>query len=182
MDSLSHEDILRFWFEEIEQSLWWSKDEAFDVLVVEKFSKIHAKAVRCELFKWRSTSPGRLAEIIVLDQFSRNMFRETAQAFVYDSIALVLSQEAVAIGADQCLNPFLRSFLYMPYMHSESLVIHEQAVHLYEKNGVQSNLDFEIRHKQIIEKFSRYPHRNKALGRVSTAAEIEFLQTLRSGF
>ena len=103
-------------------------------------------------------------------------------AFASDPMSLTLSQEAVACGADQALSPVQRSFLYMPFMHSESLQIHEQAVELFRKNGIQSNLDFEFSHKKIIEKFGRYPHRNKILGRESTSEEIEFLQKPGSSF
>ena len=170
-----YQEVVRFWFEEIEPALWWKKDAAFDALLLQRFSETHARASRCELFEWRRQPEGRLAEIIVLDQFSRNMFRDTAAAFAADAMSLTLSQEAIACGADQALSPVQRSFLYMPFMHSESLLIHEIAVRLFRKNGIQSNLDFEFSHKKIIEKFGRYPHRNKILGRPSTAEEIEFL-------
>ena len=177
-----YQQIVNFWFEQIESALWWKKDDAFDALLVERFSEVHAQAVRCELFEWRREPEGRLAEIIVLDQFSRNMFRDTALAFASDAMSLTLSQEAVASGADQVLTPIQRSFLYMPFMHSESLQIHEVAVELFRKNGIQSNLEFEFSHKKIIERFGRYPHRNNILGRVSTAQEIEFLTQPGSGF
>jgi uncharacterized protein (DUF924 family) len=177
-----YQQIVDFWFKEIEPARWWKKDDAFDALLVERFSEIHARACRCELFEWRRQAEGRLAEIIVLDQFSRNMFRDTARAFAMDAMALTLSQEAIACGADQALTPPQRNFLYMPFMHSESLQIHEIAVDLFRKNAIQSNLDFEFRHKKIIEKFGRYPHRNKILGRQSTAEEIEFLSRPDSGF
>lgn len=177
-----YQEILNFWFEEIEPASWWKKDEGFDALLVERFSEIHEKASRCELYEWRRQAEGRLAEIIVLDQFPRNMFRDSARAFASDSMALTLSQEAIACGADQVLTPVQRSFLYMPFMHSESLQIHEVAVGLFRKNGIQSNLDFEFSHKNIIEKFGRYPHRNKVLGRPSTAEEIEFLTRPGSSF
>jgi uncharacterized protein (DUF924 family) len=174
--------ILKFWFEEINHSLWWSKNSEFDQQIRERFANIHAQAIRCELYEWRTEAEGRLAEIIVLDQFSRNMFRDSPLSFAYDSLALALSQEAISVGADQELSPIQRSFLYLPFMHSESLIIHEIAVDLYKKNGIQSNLDFEIKHQEIIKKFMRYPHRNKILGRESTKEEIEFLKQPGSGF
>jgi uncharacterized protein (DUF924 family) len=177
-----YREILRFWFEEIDQSQWWAKDDDFDKLIVERFSEVHAKATRCELFEWRVNAKGRLAEIIVLDQFSRNMFRGSPLAFANDSLALALSQEAISAKAGKVLSPIERSFLYMPFMHSESLKIHEVAMDLYQKNGIQNNLDFELKHKQIIEKFDRYPHRNSILGRESTEEEIEFLKQPGSGF
>jgi uncharacterized protein (DUF924 family) len=110
------------------------------------------------------------------------MFRDSALAFANDALALALSQEAVACGADAALSAVQKSFLYMPYMHSESLEIHEIAVELYAKEGLQNNLDFEIKHKNIIERFGRYPHRNAVLGRVSNSEEIEFLTQPGSSF
>lgn len=177
-----YEEILGFWFEETEPSQWWKKDEDFDRSLIQRFSDIHAKAARCELFDWRVTPRGRLAEIIVLDQFSRNMFRGSPLAFVNDCLGLALAQEAVSAKADETLSPVQRSFLYMPYMHSESLKIHEIAVDLFQRNGIKGNLDFEIKHKSIIERFGRYPHRNSILGRTSTEDEVEFLKQPGSGF
>jgi uncharacterized protein (DUF924 family) len=179
---MAYQEIIAFWFEELEPVSWWKKDDAFDAQLIERFSGIHARASRCELFEWRGQPEGRLAEIIVLDQFSRNMFRGTAGAFATDAMSLTLSQEAISCAADQALTPVQRSFLYMPFMHSESLQIHEIAVELFRKNGIQNNVDFEISHKKIIEKFGRYPHRNKILGRQSTAEEIEFLSRPGSSF
>ena len=177
-----HERILEFWFDEITPAQWWKKATAFDRMVAERFGDLHTQAARGELFEWRGTAAGRLAEVIVLDQFSRNMFRDSAAAFACDGMALVLAQEAIAAGAEQALRPVERSFLYMPFMHSESLAIHEIAVRLFERNGIPDNLDFELRHKAIIERFGRYPHRNAALGRESTPEEVEFLRQPGSRF
>jgi uncharacterized protein (DUF924 family) len=175
-------DVLHFWFEEITESQWWVKDEALDQLIASRFVNIHSQANACELYTWRSTAKGRLAEIIVLDQFSRNIFRDKPEAFASDALALALAQEAIAAKADEQLSSIERSFLYMPYMHSESLAIHEVAVGLFENNGIASNYDFEIKHKAIIERFGRYPHRNNILGRESTPEEIEFLTQPDSSF
>lgn len=175
-------EILKFWFDEIDPSQWWAKDDNFDRLLAEKFSAVHARATRCELFEWRVNAKGRLAEIIILDQFSRNMYRDLPSAFVNDSLALALSQEAISAGVESQLTAKERNFLYMPFMHSESLKIHEAAIELFKKNGIKNNLDFEVKHKFIIERFGRYPHRNSILGRVSTVEEIEFLKTPGSGF
>jgi len=177
-----HREILRFWFEEIDHSQWWAKDDDFDKSIIERFSDIHARATCCEFFEWRNEARGRLAEIIVLDQFSRNMFRGSPLSFAQDPLALALAQEAITAKADKVLSPTERSFLYMPFMHSESLRIHEVAMELFRNNGIQSSLDFEITHKQIIERFGRYPHRNNILGRESTTEEIEFLKQPGSGF
>jgi uncharacterized protein (DUF924 family) len=174
--------VLKFWFEEVDPSLWWAKNAAFDQRIREKFAALHVQAIRCELFAWRQCAEGRLAEIIILDQFSRNLFRGTPLSFAHDSLALALSQEAISVGADHALCPAQRSFLYMPFMHSESLIIHEVAMALYQKNGIQSYLDFEVKHQAIIKEFGRYPHRNSILGRVSTQAELEFLNHSGAGF
>lgn len=179
---MDYQSVLQFWFEEIEPKKWWVKDPAFDQLLRERFGKLHAQAARGELFAWRKTAEGRLAEIIVLDQFSRNIFRDTPAAFAQDVLALVLAQEAVVAGADKSLPEKQCSFLYMPFMHSESLAIHDVAVKLFSKPGLEGNLDFEMKHKVIIEKFGRYPHRNEILGRASTAEELEFLKQPNSGF
>lgn len=179
---MNHENILEFWFTETKPAQWWASDPAFDQLIAARFGAIHRSAAACELYSWRITAKGRLAEIIVLDQFSRNIHRNTPGAFASDAMALALAQEAVAAGADTNLSPVERSFLYMPYMHSESLLIHDIAVELFRVNGIQNNLDFEIRHRDIIARFGRYPHRNGILGRISTEEEIEFLKQPGSSF
>lgn len=177
-----YREILGFWFEETGPSKWWAKDDDFDRLIRGRFSEVHARATRCELFAWRAEAGGRLAEIIVLDQFSRNMFRGSPLAFAGDALALALAQEAISAKTDEALSATERSFLYLPFMHSESPRIHEVAMVLYRQNGIQGNLDFEIKHKQIIDRFGRYPHRNDILGRQSTDEEIEFLKQPGSGF
>ncbi|WP_407279771.1 DUF924 family protein [Aromatoleum evansii] len=177
-----YEKILEFWFDEVSPAQWWKKDAAFDRMVAERFGAIHAQAARCELYAWRATPTGRLAEVIVLDQFSRNMFRDSPAAFVCDALALALAQEAIAAGAEQALRPVERSFLYMPFMHSESPRIQEIAVQLFERNGIADSLDSALRHKAIIERFGRYPHRNAILGRESTPEEVEFLKRPGSRF
>ena len=175
-------EILHFWFEELEPSQWWVKDEDLDRLIVDRFAEIHKQAARCELFAWRENAEGRLAEIVVLDQFSRNMFRGAPQAFSSDPLALALAQEAVAGGFDQQLPLEKRSFIYLPFMHSESIKIHEVAEKLYSQPGFEENLECEIKHKKIIERFGRYPHRNAILGRDSSEEEIEFLRQPGSSF
>lgn len=176
------QEIINFWFDDIDKSLWWAKNAEFDRLITARFATVHAKAIRCELFGWRQSPEGRLAEVIVLDQFSRNMHRDSALAFANDALALALAQEAIAAGADKVLTPIQNGFLYMPFMHSESMVIHDLAIELYKSNRVQSFYDFEIKHQNIIQQFGRYPHRNSMLGRASTQAEIEFLKSSDSSF
>jgi uncharacterized protein (DUF924 family) len=175
-------DVLRFWFEEIEPARWWKVDPAFDDLVRARFGTLLERAVAGELHDWRATPAGRLAEILVLDQFSRNIHRGTPRAFAADPMALALAQEAVAGGHDRELPPERRLFLYLPYMHSESPRIHEIAVPLFEALGLVDNLDFERRHQAIIDRFGRYPHRNAVLGRASTTEELQFLGEPGSSF
>ncbi len=179
---MNHLDVLDFWFKELEPKQWWIKDVELDEAIRSRFLNLHKQAAACELSDWRETANGRLAEIIILDQFSRNLYRDTPSAFAYDALALGLAQEAIRNGDDQVLEPVERSFLYMPFMHSESLPIHEKAVELFTNNGIENNLDFEIKHKVIIERFGRYPHRNEILDRSSTAEEIEFLKQPNSSF
>ena len=182
VDIASPEDVLVFWFEEIEPRQWFRKDADFDALLDERFGELQQAACKGELWYWRDTPRGRLAEIILLDQMSRNIHRGSPLAFAADPMALTLAQEAVRVAADQQLEVMQRVFLYMPYMHSESLRIHQLAMTLFDQAGMESNLHFEIRHKQIIEQFGRYPHRNEILGRSSTAAELEFLKQPGSSF
>lgn len=174
--------VLHFWFEELTPEQHFKKDEDVDETIRQRFGKLHEHAVQGECYTWRDTIEGRLAEIIVLDQFSRNMFRNSPRAFQYDPMALVLSQEAVHLGLAHELPPHKRSFLYMPFMHSESLAIHEEAMKLFSEPGLEMNLDYEIQHKQIIERFGRYPHRNEVLNRSSTKEEEAFLKEPGSSF
>lgn len=176
------QDILHFWFEELTAQQHFIKDPALDQSMRHRFGGTLEAAARCELFAWRATAQGRLAEIIVLDQFSRNIFRDTPRAFAQDALALVLAQELVASGADRALPVVQRVFAYMPYMHSESAAIQEQAVQLFSQPGLENNLDYAQRHKAIIDRFGRYPHRNQILDRASSAPEIAFLGEPGSSF
>ncbi len=168
-------DVVDFWFEEATPEQHFAKDAAFDAQIREKFADLHAMAARAELTAWRDSPDGRLAEIIVLDQFSRNLFRDDARAFASDGMALVLGQEAVRAGADRELPAPRRLFLYTPFMHSESRAIHVEAERLFRQPGLERNHAYELKHKAIIDRFGRYPHRNAALGRASTTAELAFL-------
>ena len=179
---MTAQSILSFWFEEIDARQWWAKSDDFDRLIVQRFGALHAAAARCELAHWRDTPQGRLAAVIVLDQFSRNMYRDQPQSFACDPLALALAQHAVSLQADQALPAAQRAFLYMPYMHSESPLIHASALGLFSQSGLEHALPSEIRHKAIIDRFGRYPHRNAILGRLSSAEETEFLATPGSSF
>ena len=178
-----YQEVIDFWFKEISSSQWWAKDQAFDSQIKSRFGNLHNQAVKGELWHWRDTPHGSLAEIIVIDQFSRNIYRDKPESFLYDGIALVLAQSAVSKKFDQQLNTIEQSFLYLPYMHSESVLIHEEAVKLYSASPeLQHNYDFELRHKSIIDRFGRYPHRNLILGRTSTPEEKSFLLEPDSSF
>jgi uncharacterized protein (DUF924 family) len=182
MGHLVHEEVLSFWFREIDPKLWWSSRPDFDEQVRRRFLGTMQAAAAGELYEWRVTARGRLAEAIVLDQFSRNVYRDTPLAFAQDPMALALAQEAVAAGALASLDPAERSFLLLPYMHSESRRIHVVAEALYRDFAPAGNYDFELRHKAIIDRFGRYPHRNEILGRASTPEELEFLKQPGSRF
>ena len=176
------ETVIHFWFSEIDESKWWQKDPEFDNEITARFEDLLVQASHCELYEWRNEPKGRLAEIILLDQFSRNIYRDSAKAFANDRLALGLAQEAISNNVDKFLQPIENSFLYMPYMHSESQNIHNIAVELYKNNGIDNNYQFELKHKAIIDRFGRYPHRNSILGRESTPEEVEFLNEPGSSF
>ena len=174
--------ILHFWFEELTAKQHFVKDAALDEAMCARFSDTLAAAARCELFAWRATAEGRLAEIIVLDQFSRNVYRDTPRAFAQDALALVLAQGLVASTQHRSLPEAQRVFAYVPYKHSESALVHTQASELFTQLGNQDNLNFELRHKAIIDRFGRYPHRNAILGRTSSAEELIFLSEPGASF
>ena len=179
---MHYNTILRFWFHELKPADWWIKNDELDHLIEERFIQIHAVAASGELESWRTTAHGCLAEIIILDQFSRNIYRSSAKAYQYDSMSLVLSQNAISKGFDRQLSLAERSFIYMPFMHSESKRIHEKAVLLFAQPGLEDSLAFEYKHKEIIDRFNRYPHRNQHLRRQSTQEELIFLSQPGSSF
>jgi len=179
---MTHQDIISFWFQEIDPRAWWVKDSEFDQLIKTRFLKTLQAASNDELIEWRSCPEGRLAEIIVLDQFSRNIYRDLPEAFENDPLAMALTQEAILNRCDEELPPRQRAFLYMPLMHSESPFIHVQAERLFKQEGMESSYEFELKHKAIIDRFGRYPHRNAILGRASTPEEEAFLQQPGSSF
>ena len=179
---MNYKQVLDFWFDPENKEFWFSKSDEFDLELEEKFGHTLQQAMQCELWTWRETAEGRLAEIIVLDQFSRNLFRDHPASFAQDPLALSLAQEAVRLDLDQQLAPDQRCFMYMPFMHSESKIIHAQALQLFEALGNPINLGFELKHKTIIDRFGRYPHRNQILERDSTPEEVEFLTQPNSSF
>ena len=179
---MNYQKVIDFWFQELCPKQWFKKDKSIDLLIKKRFSPVHSSAVKGELYKWRYAALGRLAEVIVIDQFSRNIFRDDPRSYLYDGIALALSQEAIRVGAHKKMESQQRSFLYMPFMHSESRIIHEKAIELFSDPELKLNLEFEYKHKKIIDRFGRYPHRNKVLGRASTPEEMAFLKEEKSHF
>jgi uncharacterized protein (DUF924 family) len=168
------EDLLTFWFVDHGREHWFGGGPAFDALCAERFGETHAAVARGEAWRWRATADGRLAEIIILDQFSRQIHRGTPQAFASDDMALALAQEAVAGGHDLAVAQERRMFFYLPYMHSESLAIHEEALRLYRALGNEETVQYELAHQDVLRRFGRYPRRNEALGRLSTPEEIAY--------
>ena len=179
---MNYQQVLDFWFIECTPQQWFGKSDEFDALLQQRFGEIAEQAARGELAHWRETVQGRLAEIIVLDQFSRNLWRGTPKSFAQDAMALALAQEAVKLPEYQTMPAIWRKFVIMPYMHSESPLIHAQSLPLFEALNDDYTMDFELRHKAIVDRFGRYPHRNAILGRQSTPAEIEFLTQDGSSF
>lgn len=179
---MHHQAVLDFWFAPEQRAFWFQNGHQLDAPIKTQFFNIHQAATQGELWQWRQNPEGRLAEIIVLDQFSRHLYRDHAHAFTQDPMALALAQEAVQQQLDQQLNPEQRHFLYMPFMHSESAKVHQFALMLFQRLNNPTALDFEKQHKVIIDRFGRYPHRNEILGRASTAEELEFLTQPHSRF
>ena len=171
------ESVLDFWFVEHNKDDWFGGKPEFDRKLADRFTETHRAVARGEAWTWRKTPAGRLAEIIVLDQFSRQLYRGSQLAFASDDMALALAQEAVAGGHDLALQGEQRHFLYMPYMHSESLLVHEEALRLFTALGEAEMLKFEELHADCLRRFGRYPRRNAALGRPSTPDEIAYLES-----
>lgn len=172
---MQSKDVINFWFKEIKHDKWFEKDDALDLRITELFIVLHSEAMAGELFSWRKTPIGSLAEIIVIDQFSRNIYRDDPKAYAGDSLALALSQNAIANDFHKDLGAEEKQFLYMPFMHSESKLIHQEAVKLFSGPGLEKALDYELQHKKVIDQFGRFPHRNHILDRSSTAEEVTYL-------
>ncbi|TDJ65027.1 MAG: DUF924 domain-containing protein [Proteobacteria bacterium] len=188
------EEILSFWFGEIDADglakkeqaeRWFRANAETDELIRERFASDLQKAIQGQLTSWEQYPRGRLALIVLLGQFSRNIYRGTAQAFAQDELALSLCLQGIDIGHDLALRPIERTFYYLPMEHPESLQIQDRCVQHYQQlvasvlpattKKLQSSLDYAISHRDIIARFGRFPHRNKLLGRASTAAEREYL-------
>jgi uncharacterized protein (DUF924 family) len=172
---LGYQDVIHFWFNECTPEDWFGGKAEFDAGLAARFSETHAHVALGEGFTWRTTPEGRLAEVVVLDQFSRQLHRGEAQAFATDGMALVLAQEAVTGGHDLQVPPDWRAFFYMPYEHSESLVVHEEADRLFVALGDENMLQYERDHAEVLRRFGRFPKRNAALGRETTPEEAAYL-------
>lgn len=176
------DSVLHFWFKKVSTRQRFMSSLKLDQEITAQFGDLHRAIAANEYWKFRSNPDSFLAEVIVLDQFSRNMFRGTAEAFAHDAQALTLAQQAILAGYDTELPAKRRHFLYMPFMHSESREIHVEAVKLFESLGMKEALKYEQVHKDIIDRFGRYPHRNAALGRENTPEEVEYLHTTKENF
>lgn len=180
----SRQDILHFWFEETDPVQWFQVSEAFDDLVRERFKVIYDMARDGLCDSWQQDAAGALALCIVLDQFPRNMFRGTPQAFATDAQALKIARTAIDKGFDQLMPPEKRRFMYLPYEHSENMDDQKKSVALFEamKEKDPVGYDYALRHLEVIEKFGRFPHRNAILGRENTPEEDEYLAQPGAGF
>ena len=172
--SASPEAVLTFW-REAGPDKWFEKDATFDEAIRTRFLATYEAAAAGELAAWEATPEGALSLTIVLDQFPRNMFRGSERAFATDPLARAVSMRALDRGDDQKIEPMLRGFLYLPLMHSEQLADQERCVALYRALGNADNLKYAEEHADIIRRFGRFPHRNAALGRATTAQEQAFL-------
>jgi uncharacterized protein (DUF924 family) len=176
------DDVLKFWFVEHGQPDWFGAKPEFDALIASEFAETHAAVARGEAWRWRTTPSGRLAEIIVLDQFSRQLFRGRPEAFAFDPMALALAQEAVAGGHHNFLPLPERTFMLLPYQHSESAAVQAESIRLHLAIGVPEIMKYVEGHAQCVARFGRFPKRNAALGRINTPAEAEYIATTEGMF
>lgn len=176
------EEVLKFWFDDLSPDDWFESDEAVDSHIRERFQELH-EALREQVPEtWRSSARGCLAAVIVLDQFPRNMYRGTSRAFAADGAARSLAKEALMRGFDRELSIDERKFLYLPFEHSENPAEQARSIELFGTLESELDLDYARRHKEIIDRFGRFPHRNAVLGRISTPEEIEFIKEPGSSF
>ena len=176
------EEILNFWFKDCKPEQWFKKNEDFDQMIENRFSSAIENAIAGNLGNWEESETGCLALIILLDQFTRNVFRDTPRAFAGDKRALVLSQ--LCCDKDYLTNPDVqrRQFMLMPMMHSENLAVQDAALPLFKKYASEKDYEYAEKHRDIIARFGRFPHRNVILGRKSTNEELEFLKQPGSSF
>ena len=174
--------VLRFWFRELQPAAWFVKNHAVDVQIVSRFGGLVAEVLQQPTASLVADAKTALAAVVVLDQFPRNIFRGTARAFATDAAALEVAGSAVGLGFDRLLRRDERLFLYLPFEHAEDAGLQARSVELITRIGNSEWTRYAVAHKVIVDRFGRFPHRNAALGRVSTAEEEAFLQTPGSGF
>jgi uncharacterized protein (DUF924 family) len=167
--------VLEFW-RAAGHDLWFKFEPIFDKEIGERFISVHKAATDGKLADWEKTAEGALALVIVLDQFSRNIFRGTARAFAADPHARDVARRAIARGFDRDAEPAMRTFFYMPFMHSEHLADQEYCLALFRQLGDAEGIEYAEIHRDAISRFGRFPHRNEVLGRSSSAEEIAYLQ------
>ena len=172
------EQVLRYWFEELPPEAWFRNDERVDAAIRERFGAMHDELARVPP-EQLATPRECVAAVIALDQFSRNMFRGSARAFATDSLALSIAEHAIAAGFDQQLDPQQRWFLYMPFQHCESREVQARSIQLFTQLGDRENLGYAQRHKEVVDRFGRFPHRNEVHGPVSTPEELQYIATHR---
>ena len=183
------QEILAFWFgpaPHAARDVWFRKDAAFDATIRARFRDTTEAALGGAYRDWTATPRGTLARVLLLDQFTRNMFRDTPRAFAGDPDALAMAAAAVDAGHDRALDPHERWFLYLPFEHAEDLAAQERSIalctRLRDEAGLAAPLEWAEKHAVIVRRFGRYPHRNAILGRVSTPDEIAFLAQPGSRF
>lgn len=177
------QEVLEFWFAEETRPFWWKKSEAFDDQVRSRFLGTWEAARTGAHDDWAETPEGAVALVVTVDQFPRNMFRGDPRSWASDEKGLAVATAAVEAGFDERLpTDAHRQFLYMPFMHAESLAAQERCCELFDRDGVRGNLKWAVAHRDIVARFGRFPHRNEILGRESTAEELAFLQTPGSSF
>ena len=176
------EEILNFWFIECKPEQWFKKNEDFDRMIEKRFSGTIEDALEGKLDSWEETETGCLALIILLDQFTRNVFRDTPRAFAGDERALALSQLCFNNDYLTNLDIHRRQFMLMPMMHSENLAVQDTALPLFKKYASEKDYEYAEKHRDIIARFGRFPHRNVILGRKSSNEELEFLKQPGSYF
>lgn len=171
------EIVIHFWFQELSPTDWFSAAPKVDAAIRERFGALHTSLKAHPPASETLDVETLLAAVIVFDQFSRNLFRQSPEAFATDAPALALARHAVDAGIDRTLEPAQRQFLYMPFMHSEDRTMQYRSVQLFTELGIDEQLYWAKHHKGIIDRFGRFPHRNALLGRESTPEEIKFLRT-----
>jgi uncharacterized protein (DUF924 family) len=170
------DDVIHFWFEELEPANWFTRNGQIDARIRERYEPLYER-LRTAATDSYSTPEASLAAVIALDQFPRNIYRNSPRAYEADGQALLISQYAIDRKFDRELAPKQRTFLYMPWQHSESASAQARSIELFAQLGDKGTLGYAQRHKEVIDRFGRFPHRNAVLGRTSSAEELEFLRT-----